>query len=79
MLDDRGRKKGVGNRKESRGKEVEEKQLDNSADTSSVRGLSMDQRIEMKNLDVRHQMMSDRQRESSIVALSIEEGLLVGS
>ena len=54
---------------------MEEKQLDNNTDTSSARGLSMDQRIKMKNLDVRNQMISDRQRESSIVALSIEEGV----
>ena len=75
-VDDRGRKKGVGNRKQSRGKDVEEKRLGNNADTSSNRGLTMDHRIEIQNLTVRHQIMSDRQRESTIVAFSVEEGMI---
>ena len=76
VVDDRGRKKGVGTRKQSRGKDVEEKRLGNNTDTSLSRGLTMDQRIEIQNLNVRHQVMSDRQREAAIVGFSVEEGMI---
>jgi len=50
--------------------------MDRTADTSAARGITTDQRIEVKNLDIRQQVMSDRQRKTSIVAYSIEDSMI---
>ena len=47
LIDDKGKKKGGGTRVQGRRKGLEGKS-DNTADTSSVRGLSMDQRIKIE-------------------------------
>ena len=36
----------------------------------------MDQRIEIQNLSVRHQIMLDRKREATMVSFSVEEGVI---
>ena len=57
-------------------KELEEKRKDDKSDMTSERGFSTDQRIEIENLNVRRQERTDRQRESNMVGLSIEEAAI---
>ena len=76
LTDDTLKKKGDGTRKQLRSKEKEEKELSRENDTLLGRGLSTSQEIEMEHLKVQRQMMIDRQNETSIVALSIEEAAI---
>jgi len=76
LLDDKNKSKGIGTRKEMRKKDRDEKIMDRKADTSAAREITMDQRIEIQNIHVRQQVMSDRQRETSIVAFSIEDSMI---
>jgi len=76
LLDDKNKSKGIGTRKETRKKERDEKIIDRTADTSATCGITMDQRIEIQNLNVRQEVMLDRQRETSIVAFLIEESMI---
>ena len=69
-------KKGEGARKKQRQGKVDAKKCDAAHDQSSVRGFSTDQRIDMEKLHVQQQMLRDKREETSIVALSIEEGAI---
>lgn len=51
-LDDKNTSKGVGTRKETRKKDRDEKITDSTVDTYVTRGITMDQRTEIQNLNV---------------------------
>ena len=59
-----------------RKKDRDERIIDSTDDTSAAQGITMDQRIEIKNLNVRQQAVSDMKMETSIVAFSIEESII---
>ena len=66
------RKKVAGSRQDLRSKESNQKRNNANSDTTYERGFSTDQRNEIENLNERRQERTDRQRETSIIGLSIE-------
>ena len=76
LTDDTNKKKGDGIRAKLRAKVKGDKDSSRQNDSVSERGYSISQQIEMEHLNVQKQIMLDRQNETSIVALSIEEGAI---
>ena len=72
LTDDADKKKGEGSRTKMRESEKAAKKLNAAHDQSTDRGFSTDQRINIEHLNVQQQMMEDRRKETSMVALSIE-------
>ena len=50
--------------------------MEAKSDTTSERGLSTDQIIALENLNERREERADRQREATLVGLSIEEAAI---
>ena len=69
-------KKGAEGRANVRKEEVKAKYTELKHNVSGVRGLTTDQRIELASLNLQKQAIVDRQKESTLVALSIEESAL---
>ena len=76
LTDDTNKKKGDGIRAKLRAKVKGDKDSSRQNDSVSERGYSISQQIEMEHLNVQKQTMLDRQNETAIVALSIEEGAI---
>ena len=76
LIDETLKPKGKGSRKDIRDSASKDKDLHRSNDNTSHRGLSTAQDIEVEHLKVQQQMMVDRQNETSIVALSIQEAAI---
>ena len=75
-IDDSGTKSKDGSMKMHRKKEKLIKDVARECDATSERGLTSSERIDLENLEMQKQMMRDRQNETSIVALSIEEAAI---
>ena len=52
------------------------KKVDAGADTMNERGFSTEQRIDIENLKIRRKEREDRNKESTLVGLSIEAGMV---
>ena len=76
LVADVNKKKGSGSRAEQRRQDSKDGKKDAAHDTTATRGFSTEQRIDIENLKVRKQSLMDRQRESTMVGLSIEEAAL---
>ena len=75
-IDDEGGKNPDGSRAKHRAKLKDTKVLERENDDTAIRGFTASQRIDMENLKVQKQMMVDRQNETTIVALSVEESAI---
>ena len=76
LVDNKDWKKGEGTRAQLRKKDASDKALESKHDTTSGRGFSTDQRIDIESLDVQKEAMQDRKREAALVGLSIEESAI---
>lgn len=57
-----------------RNNDAANKKMDAGADTMNERGFSTEQRIDIENLKIRRKEREDRNKESTLVGLSIEAG-----
>ena len=63
-------------RKNARNYQAKEKKMHHDMDASNSCGLTTDQKIDLATLNVQHQAMLDCQKESTLVALSMEDNAL---
>ena len=75
LTDDRDKSTGT-SRKTARINAAKEKKMEHDTDTLNARGLTTDQRIDLATLDVHRQAMLDRKKESTVVALAVEDNAL---
>ena len=76
LIENKDKKKGEGTRAQQRKAEAKEKEIDAKGDTSSKRGFTTDQRIDIESLGLRKESMIDRKHEVAMVALSMEESAM---
>ena len=76
LTDDKGKKKGNGNRESKRDEDLKRKLSESHNDNTAVRGFTTEQRIDIETLNVHKQGMIDRQNEAIAVGLAIESGAL---
>ena len=76
IIESKDKKKGEGTRSQQRKAEAREKANDAKGDSTSTRGFTTDQRIDIENLGLRKESMIDRKNEVAMVALSLEESAM---
>ena len=76
LIDNNAKKKGEGTRAELRANEAKEKAIDAENDTTSTRGFTTDQRIDIESLNMQKETMVDRKNEVAMVALSLEKSAM---
>jgi hypothetical protein len=74
MIDNKDKTQRKGSRNEMRMNNAANKEMDAGADTMNERGFSTEQRIDIENLKIRRKEREDRNKESTLVGLSIEAG-----
>ena len=76
LVGDKNKTKGTGSRNNMRKEDAANKKKDAETDTSNDCGFSTEQRINIENLNIRKKEREDRNRESTLVGLSIEAGVV---
>ena len=73
LIDNKDNKKGEGTRAEMRKKDVNKEAIDAKNDSTSTRGFTIDQRIDIESISMQKETMVDRKNEVAMVDLLLEE------